>query len=165
MAQPLILDQTRATTSSLDRAATQLIGTLANIPLSRHLKKLAIILELTGMASSSGLRARSLTLITLSLRHSARPRCCPARDWALASAGEQRGTRERFEIVVPSCKEESPPVSTLGRAVHLLLHKISTSSSFKLILGDETDRTEAFSITTGHVHSLNINIAHCSISL
>ena len=165
MAQPLILDQSRATTSSLDRAATQLIGTLANIPLSRHLKKLAIILELTGMASSSGLRARSLTSITLSLRHSARPRCCPARDWALASAGEQRGTRERFEIVVPSCKEESPPVSTLSRAVHLLLHKISTSPSFKLILGDETDRTEAFSITTGHVHSLNINIAHCSISL
>ena len=101
MAQPLILDQSRATASSLDRAATQLIGTLANIPLSHHLKKLAIILELTGMASSSGLRARSLTSITLSLRHSARPRCCPARDWALASAGEQRGTRERFEIVVP----------------------------------------------------------------
>ena len=166
MAQPLILDQSRATASSLVRAATQLIGTLANIPLSRHLKKLAIILELTGMASSSGLRARSLTSITLSLRHSARPRCCPARDWALASAGEQRGTRERFEIVVPSCKEESPPVSTLGRAVHLLIHKISTSSpSFKLILGDETDRTGAFSITTGHVHSLNTNIAHCSISL
>ena len=71
MAQPLILDQTRATTSSLDRAATQLIGTLANIPLSRHLKKLAIILELTGMASSSGLTARSLTLyhsVTPSLR-------------------------------------------------------------------------------------------------
>ena len=113
MAQPLILDQSRATGSSLDRAAsTQLIGTpsLQVFSPSHHLKKLAIILELTGMASSSGLRARSLTLITLSLRHSARPRCCPARDWALASAGEQRGTRERFEIVVPSCEEESPPV-------------------------------------------------------
>ena len=104
MAQPLILDQSRATTSSLDRAAsTQLIGTppLQKYSLSHHLKELAISLELTGMASSSGLRARSLTSITLSLRHSARPRCCPARDWALASAGEQRGTRERFEIVVP----------------------------------------------------------------
>ena len=71
MAQPLILDQSRATTSSLDRAAsTQLIGTppLQVFSPSHHLKKLAIILELTGMASSSGLRARSLTLITLSLR-------------------------------------------------------------------------------------------------
>ena len=106
MAQPLILDQ-----SNRDRAATQLIGTppLQVFSLSaRHLKKLAIILELTGMASSSGLRACSLTQITLSLRHSARPRCCPARDWALASAGEQRGTRERL---FPSCEtEESPPV-------------------------------------------------------
>ena len=65
---------TRATTSSLDRAAsTQLIGTpsLQVFSPSHHLKKLAISLELTGMASSSGLRARSLTLyhsITPSLR-------------------------------------------------------------------------------------------------
>ena len=146
----------RATASSLDRADTQLIGTpplqvFTLSPLEEagdHLRT-----HRHGLLEwPQGLQTHS---ITLSLRHSARPRCCPARDWALASAGEQRGTRERW---FPSCEtEESPPVSTLGRAVHLLLHKISTSSSsFKLILGDETDRTEAFSITTGHVHSLNI---------
>ena len=169
MAQPLILDQSRATASSLYRAATQLIGT-PPFQVFSHFSPL----EEAGdhpRTHRHGLLEwpQGAQPHFVSLCHSVTPLALGA---VLRGTGPSRaqGSREGLASALrssfPSCKEESPPVSTLGRAVHLLIHKISTSSpSFKLILGDETDRTEAFSITTGHVHSLNIDIAHCSILL
>ena len=95
MAQPLILDQ-----SNRDRAATQLIGTppLQVFSLSaHHLKKLAIILELTGMASSSGLRACSLTL---SLCHSSL-RSPSVLSCAGLGPRERRGAERDSRALVP----------------------------------------------------------------